>query len=162
MNYPKYLFPGSFDPMHFGHYQTLLNAQRKYGSVSLLICHNISKGKGFFSLEERAEIASLFIPQEYVCVANSNAQLVAYFENAIKIVRGYRNEGEIANMALSAKLHNVERFSDKLELFKVPKELVTVSSTKLRNLVLVGDYQTAESWTNPKVVESIKQKLLIE
>lgn len=159
MIYPRYIFPGSFDPMHLAHYHTLLTAEKIFGTVFLLICQNVSKGSGFFSLGEREGIAELFVPHDNILIAASNAEVVTYFENATRIIRGYRNEAEVAEMALSAKAHGVERFSYKLSLFRVPKNLEVISSTKLRQLVLSGKDETAMRWTYPKVVEKIRNKI---
>jgi pantetheine-phosphate adenylyltransferase len=46
-------FPGSFDPIHFGHLDLITQAADLFGEVVVATMHNPGKPSGMFSLDER-------------------------------------------------------------------------------------------------------------
>jgi pantetheine-phosphate adenylyltransferase len=51
------LYPGSFDPIHLGHLDVIVQAQELFGAVVVAIMHNPSKPSGLFPAEQRADLA---------------------------------------------------------------------------------------------------------
>lgn len=50
------LYPGSFDPMHFGHVDVVEQALELFGDVVVAAMYNPSKPSGLFSIDERVEM----------------------------------------------------------------------------------------------------------
>ena len=51
----KVLYPGSFDPVTYGHIDIIKRCTEKFGQVTIAVLHNNSK-EGMFSTEERIEL----------------------------------------------------------------------------------------------------------
>jgi pantetheine-phosphate adenylyltransferase len=49
----RVLYPGSFDPLHNGHYEIIELASRLFGEVVVAVMVNREKPDGFFPLDER-------------------------------------------------------------------------------------------------------------
>ena len=56
------IYPGTFDPITYGHLDVLSRASRLFDTVTLAVAHNPGKGP-LFSADERMEM----IRQEYCC-----------------------------------------------------------------------------------------------
>jgi pantetheine-phosphate adenylyltransferase len=55
---PVALYPGSFDPIHFGHLDVIEQGVELFGSVVVVTMHNPAKPSGAFSLAERQAMIS--------------------------------------------------------------------------------------------------------
>ena len=53
----RVLYPGSFDPMHFGHVDIIEQAHELFGHVVVAVMHNHSKISGLFPVEQRIDLA---------------------------------------------------------------------------------------------------------
>ena len=51
------LYPGSFDPIHFGHLDVISQAAELFGSVVVAVMHNPDKPSGTLPTDERVRIA---------------------------------------------------------------------------------------------------------
>ena len=51
------LYPGSFDPFHYGHLDVVSQAAELFGSVVVAVMHNPQKPSGLLSTEGRVELA---------------------------------------------------------------------------------------------------------
>lgn len=51
------LYPGSFDPIHLGHVDTVEQAASLFGEVVVAVIHNPEKPSGLFSIDERVALA---------------------------------------------------------------------------------------------------------
>lgn len=51
------LYPGSFDPIHFGHLDVISQAAELFGSVVVAVMHNPDKPSGALPADERVRIA---------------------------------------------------------------------------------------------------------
>ncbi len=51
------LYPGSFDPIHFGHLDVIAQAAELFGSVVVAVMHNPDKPSGTLPTDERVRIA---------------------------------------------------------------------------------------------------------
>lgn len=52
----KVLYPGSFDPITYGHMSIIKKASDMYDEVIVAVMQNPNKNKGFFTLEERRQL----------------------------------------------------------------------------------------------------------
>ncbi len=51
------LYPGSFDPIHLGHVDTVEQAASLFGEVVVAVIHNPDKSTGLFDIDERVALA---------------------------------------------------------------------------------------------------------
>jgi pantetheine-phosphate adenylyltransferase len=51
------LYPGSFDPIHLGHVDTVEQAASLFGEVVVAVIHNPEKPIGYFSIDDRVALA---------------------------------------------------------------------------------------------------------
>jgi hypothetical protein len=139
-----------------------MTAEKIHDPISLLICQNLDKDAGLFSLEERKEIAQLYVPSTNIYIAHTLAELEEYCGRAITIIRGYRNRRELDETMRAARIHGVEKFRYKLKLYKVPKKLTPISSSRLKDLVLSNHYNSAINWAPEAVINEIRAKLKLQ
>lgn len=52
----RVLYPGSFDPIHFGHLDVIEQAAELFGDVVVAVIANLEKPSGLFSVDERIEL----------------------------------------------------------------------------------------------------------
>ncbi len=91
------LYPGSFDPIHLGHVDTVEQAASLFGEVVVAVIHNPEKPSGLFSIDERVAIAKAALThvrgvrvEAFAGLAIDAAALV----HANFIVKSARNAGD--------------------------------------------------------------------
>jgi pantetheine-phosphate adenylyltransferase len=104
----KAIYPGSFDPVTFGHLDVIERAASLFDEVIVAVSRNASK-KSLFSVAERVEILNVVLaPYLNVKVDSFEGLTVKYAEdhNAVAIIRGLRMISDFENefmMALTNK-----------------------------------------------------------
>ena len=79
------LYPGSFDPITYGHMDVISQALKVYDKVIIAILVNSNKGKGMFSFKERTEI----IQKIYENIAN--VEVIAIEDNTAVVDVALKN-----------------------------------------------------------------------
>ena len=159
-NYPKNVYVASVDPMHFSHLNTKRTAEEIIGeTVNLIICQNELKEECLFSLEERREIAKLYLNNEHIFLARNREEIKKFLLKAKKVVRGIRNNKDIEYTKKLAKHYDVENLWTKLILIPVPDEYKKISSSRLKNLAK-KESSDLEFYAPKKVLDIIKDKFL--
>ncbi len=91
------LYPGSFDPIHYGHLDVISQAAELFGSVVVAVMHNPQKPSGALSTSERVRIA------QEACSGMANVRVEAFAGLAVDaaktvgalcIVKGLRTPGD--------------------------------------------------------------------
>lgn len=135
------IVPGSFDPITVGHLDLVRRAAEDYDTVYLAVMINSEK-QYMFTMEQRKQIAQAAVRGlRNVTVISSDGMLwmLAKELGACAIVKGYRNETDLAYEEMMAKF-NGERYPEaKTVLLKSNEELVEVSSTVVRSKILAGE-----------------------
>lgn len=134
------VYPGTFDPVHFGHLDIVRRALNIFETVIVAIAENPKK-KPLFSIEERVRIFQDAV-KEYgprVIVEPFSGLLVDFMRkyNTKIIVRGVRLftdfEYELQIAMTNYKLDGVETF------FMMPsQELIHISSSIVKDVALNG------------------------
>ncbi|GMG97178.1 pantetheine-phosphate adenylyltransferase [Tepidimicrobium xylanilyticum] len=86
------IYPGSFDPVTYGHLDIIDRCSRKFSKVIVAVLNNKSK-KNFFSIEERIELLKKTLEKyDNVEVDSFSGLLVDYArqKNCTTVVRGLR------------------------------------------------------------------------
>ena len=91
------LYPGSFDPFHYGHLDVVTQAAELFGSVVVAVMHNPQKPSGALSAQVRVDIAQNMvssIPGVTVQAFGGLAVDAARSIQANFIVKGLRTPGD--------------------------------------------------------------------
>lgn len=155
----KVIYPGSFDPITFGHLDIIERASKKFGHIIIAVLNNPSK-KGLFSIEERMDLIKETTKHlENVEVDSFTGLLTEYAnkKNCTMMLRGLRAvsdfEYEMQMALVNKKIHgNLET------IFMVSSgEFVYLSSSIVKEVSMLGGNV---SCFVPKVVEdALKNKM---
>jgi len=128
------IYPGSFDPVTFGHLAIIRRAARLFDHVRVLVAHNPDK-RGLFTPAERVALLTA-VTAEYpqVTVDLTDGYVVDYARQigAQCLVRGLRGPDDAQAETHLASLNR--SLAPELETLLLPAEsdLVTVSSSDLK------------------------------
>ena len=132
--------PGSFDPITYGHIELVKAALRSYEKVYLAVMINPTK-EYLFTMEQRVAIAKAALADyRGVEVISSEGMLWKLAEElgATGIVKGYRNEADLAYEQKMADFNLSHNPNAPTELIPSPKERETLSSTVVRERIQHG------------------------
>lgn len=158
----KALYPGSFDPITYGHMDVVDQALKIFDKLIIAVMVNSSKRQGMFSLEERKEL----IQDIYKYNQNVEVILVDHKVAAVDIalqngchtmVRGLRDLTDFAAEKQLAEINLIigEQKVNTVALFANPKN-ATISSTSVKELFSLG--KSIDSFVHPKVRLAIENK----
>jgi pantetheine-phosphate adenylyltransferase len=91
------LYPGSFDPIHYGHLDVIAQAAELFGTVVVAVMHNPDKPSGVLSTDERVRIARLACADMPGVTVEAFAGLAVDAATSVKalcIVKGLRTPGD--------------------------------------------------------------------
>ena len=133
------IVPGSFDPITIGHVDIIKRASEMYDKVYVAVMINSAK-KYMFTIKQRKKIAQSAVSDiPNVTVISSEGMLweLAKSLRACAIVKGYRNEKDLAYEQEMA-VFNREHYPDaETVLLRSDASLVDVSSTLVREKILM-------------------------
>src|SRR5689334_8572049 len=136
------VYPGTFDPITFGHIDLVERASRLFDKVIVAIAANPKK-KPLFSLEERRELAAQALSRyKNVKIEGFDSLLLDYVkqEKAGVILRGLR---AVADFDYEFQLASMNRFlnPDIESMFLMPAEkYMYISASLVREIALLkGD-----------------------
>lgn len=159
----KALYPGSFDPITYGHMDVVDQALKIFDKVTIAVMVNSSKNYGMFALEERKEL----IQEIYKDNANVEVIAIDYKVAAVDIaiqngcytmVRGLRDLTDFAAEKQLAEINLIisEQKVNTVALFANPNN-TTISSTSVKELFSLG--KSIDSFVHPKVKAAIQNKV---
>lgn len=136
----KAVYPGTFDPITFGHIDVIKRAQRLFGNLTIAITDNPAKAP-FFSLEERVELAKKSVEgMKNVSVKTFDGLLVDFArkQKATIVIRGLREMSDFPSEFQQAIVNR--KLSPSLETVFVMTnpEFFYVSSSLVRQLAIFG------------------------
>ncbi len=149
------IVPGSFDPITYGHVDIAKRASELYDEVYLAVMINRKKNY-MFSMEQRKKIAEAALREiKNIHVISSEGMLweLAKALGACAIVKGYRNETDLAyekNMAV----YNEQHYPNAKTVLLPSEEAYTdISSTAVRAKILEKGDLT--DYLPPSAIEEI-------
>ena len=131
------IVPGSFDPITFGHIYVIKEALKKFDTVYVAVM--INKEKNYmFSLDERKRIVESALSTDSVKVISSEGWLweLAVELNATGIVKGYRNDSDLAYEFEMASFNEKHAPNAKTFLIKTDSVFEKISSTLVREKIM--------------------------
>ena len=154
------IYPGSFDPITYGHMDIIDRATNLFDKVIIAIAKNEAKNH-LFTLEDRIKLAkNIYKENSNVEVLGFPRQLtvdVAKENNACAIIRGLR---AVSDFEYEFQLATMNRSlaPDVESIFLTPKEsLIYVSSSLIKEICdLKGD---VSKFVHPSVEQALKAKL---
>ena len=154
------IYPGSFDPITYGHMDIIDRASNLFDKVIIAIAKNEAKNH-LFSLEDRIKLAkTIYEDNSNVEVVGFPRQLtvdVAREHSACAIIRGLR---AVSGFEYEFQLATMNRSlaPDIKSIFLTPKEsLIYVSSSLIKEICdLQGD---VTKFVHPSVEKALKAKL---
>ena len=154
------IYPGSFDPITYGHMDIIDRASNLFDKVIIAIAKNEAKNH-LFSLEDRIKLAkTIYEDNSNVEVVGFPRQLtvdVAREHSACAIIRGLR---AVSDFEYEFQLATMNRSlaPDIESIFLTPKEsLIYVSSSLIKEICdLQGD---VTKFVLPSVEKALKAKL---
>lgn len=155
----KAIYPGSFDPVTYGHIDVIRRAGRLFDQVIVVIAENSEK-RPFFSVEERITLMKRAVGSwKGVAVDSFNGLTVEYAkkQKAEIIIRGLRATSDF-DYEFQMALTNRELSKAVDTLFLMPAEAHLYISSKLIKEIAErrGDIS---SFVPPFVREAMKKKL---
>ncbi len=135
------VYPGSFDPVHFGHLEVIRRAVRLFERVIVAVAENVDKGLGIFPLEDRVAMlreAVAEIPTVEVAAYSGLTVDFARARGASCLIKGLRAVGDFDyELKQSAMNRWLTPDLDTL-LFIADPEYAFVSSSLIREVAALG------------------------
>ena len=158
----KALYPGSFDPITYGHMDVVEQALKIFDKVIIAVMVNSSKHHGMFTLEERkALIEDIYKDNpnvEVIAIGYKIAAVDAAIQNGCyTMVRGLRDLTDFAAEKQLAEINLIigEQKVNTVALFANPNN-TTISSTSVKELFSLG--KSIDRFVHPKVNDAIQNK----
>ena len=153
------IYPGTFDPITYGHSDIILRATQLFDHVILAVADSTSKAT-LFSIDERMELAKSAlsdIDKVEVCAFNKLVTDFAREKNAKVIMRGLRAVSDFDYEFQMAGM-NRRLFADAETVFMTPTEnLSFISSSLVREIAsLDGD---VGQFVHPDVMRALQERL---
>ena len=154
------IYPGSFDPITFGHIDIVERAAALFDKVILGVAESQSKNP-LFSVDERIELISeIFKDNAKIEVLRYSKQLtvdLARDNDAIAIIRGLR---AVADFEYEFQLATMNRSlaPDIESIFFTPKDtLIYVSSSLVKEIATFGG--DVSRFVSPNVKAALQKKI---
>lgn len=155
----KAIYPGTFDPITFGHLNILEKAAKMFDEVILAVADYTAK-QNYFSLDERLELcteAAKNIPNIRVISFSGLVVDFARQQDCRILIRGLRAVSDF-EYELSLALTNIKLSEDIETIFLVPSlRYMYLSSSMIRQLAELGG--ELKDFVPPHVAEALKKRV---
>ncbi len=149
------IVPGSFDPITLGHLDIIQRAASEYDSVYVAVMINQEK-RYMFTMEQRKRFAEAAVRDlSNVHVISSEGMLwqLAKELRACALVKGYRNEADLAYEQSMANYNKTHYPEAETVLLPANIEYEQISSTKVR--AILTERGDLSPWLPQAVIDEI-------
>jgi pantetheine-phosphate adenylyltransferase len=161
------IYPGSFDPITFGHLDVISRGRRLFDELIVAVGHNPSKGQ-LFSPEERVEMARTLIAELAAAEPDGAPVTVRAFTGltvdfarevgATALLRGVRNLSDLQNEVQQA-ITNREVAGLETAFVVAGQSFAYTSSSLIKQITAMGrDLSVLSSMVPPVVVDRLRRK----
>jgi pantetheine-phosphate adenylyltransferase len=155
----KAIYPGTFDPITYGHLNILEKAARMFDEVILAVADYTAK-QNYFSLQERYQLcyeASKHIKNVKVMTFSGLVVDFAQAQDCKIMIRGLRAVSDF-EYELSLALTNIKLRGDIETIFMVPSlRYMYLSSSMIRQLAVLGG--ELKDFVPPLVAQALEQRM---
>lgn len=158
----KVLYPGSFDPITYGHMDVVEQALNIYEKVIIAVLQNEGKGGGWFTLDERKELIKEIYkdnPNVEIITAPANTAVVdiALQNGCTTLVKGLRDvtDFEYERKMAALNLMLSDNKINTISLFANPQH-TTISSSNVKAIYNIG--KSIKPFVHPIIEEAINEK----
>jgi len=156
------VYPGSFDPITFGHMDILMRSLELFDKVIMAVAYNIEK-KGLFTVEERKDLIRKAVNgNEHVIVDSFEGLLVDYVKkvDARLVVRGLRAMSDFEyEFQMASMNRNLNKDMDTIFMM-TSKDYFFISSRTIKEVASFGG--CVDGLVPPVVEKSLKEKFSIK
>jgi pantetheine-phosphate adenylyltransferase len=157
---PKAMYPGTFDPITYGHIDVARRAAKAFGSLVVVVMQNRVKKGVLFDIKERCSmIEDVFKQDDHITVDFHSGLMVEYAkEKKIKVViRGLRAVSDFEyEMQMAAA--NKKLFTELYTFFLMTDTKYSfISSSLVKEIAFHGS--SVDPWVPEVVKEKLKDKL---
>jgi pantetheine-phosphate adenylyltransferase len=161
------IYPGSFDPITFGHLDVISRGRRLFDSLIVAVGHNPGKDQ-LFTPEERVEMTRLLVaelvraePDEAPVTVRAFTGLTVDFARevgATALLRGVRNLSDLQNEVQQA-ITNREVAGLETAFVVAGQSFAYTSSSLIKQITAMGrDLSVLSTMVPPMVLERLRQK----
>ncbi|MDR7417528.1 MAG: pantetheine-phosphate adenylyltransferase [Armatimonadota bacterium] len=153
------VYPGSFDPVHYGHIEVIRRAAKIFDRVIVAVAENVEKVPGAFPLDDRLGMLKEVLddmPSVEVAAYGGLTVEFALARGATCLIKGLRAVGDFDyELKQSAMNRRLAPTLDTL-LFIADPEYAFVSSSLIREVARLGG--SVESICPPPVVRRLRAR----
>ncbi len=155
----KIIYPGSFDPFTYGHYDVLIRAVKNFEEVKILVLNNMQK-KYMFSISERLNIVKDYIKDKENITADTYEGLLIDYAKEHNYKAALRGLRAVDDFEMELQMANANRtLYEGFETFFLMTDpnFSFVSSTVVKQVIIHGG--DISLWVSDFVIEMFKKKL---
>ena len=153
------IFPGSFDPITYGHLNIIERASRIFDEIDVVVAHNVNK-KYMFSADERLGMVNELTKEFKNVTAHISEKLIVEYareSGANVLLRGIRNSMDFSyefDLSLTNK-----SLDSSIETVFIPtaQEFLTIKSSAIKELASFGS--NISGMVPQIVVDAMKSKM---
>ncbi|MCX7856963.1 MAG: pantetheine-phosphate adenylyltransferase [Deltaproteobacteria bacterium] len=156
------VYPGSFDPITYGHLDILYRGLRIFDKIIIAIARNIEK-KALFTVEERMEmIREVLEDQKNVLIDSFDGLLVDYIKKvkANFVIRGLRAMSDFEYEFQMASVNRTLNQTMDTIFMMTSKDFFFVSSRTVKEVASFGG--SVKEFVPPNVEKRLKEKFKVQ
>ncbi len=157
-----YIYPGSFCPPTYGHYQSVLKAASMFDRLYIVCSANPHKHDQWFTPEQCVELwqRAYSLPANVAVTTITEIKKLGLDLSQVVIVRGIRNENHFVEEKGVVFLNYQQLGIDKFFYLVSDDEHNQISSSKARNLAVDMELEKLSDYVAPLVISALLEHVL--